>query len=508
MNTTCPHPFAITTNNCSNPLAFDTVKQLCNGRTTCYVGADSQSFSDPCPHSNKYLRLEYECLDCSNAYGDDVQCQFWANQGACETNRDWMMSSCRKACTRCETEALPCVNGYDDAQCDSWAAAKECDNNPTFMYAYCRKSCLKCDLKTTCANKYNDTACDIWMQSNECKVNMKFMFPVCTKSCFGCSRTIKCENNVEDKMCDLWAMSGECDKNPSFMISQCYKSCFNCDKDPVCENNGASDNDCALWASQDQCTKNPTWMHKFCWKTCMQCEGPRVCSNSWSESWCEYAALQGYCSYNNVFNGCYKSCSRCAATPSVGDCMNTNDTMCAEMVSKGQCISDPVRALRLCRRSCSMCDQPTVYTSSTGGGLLPGDVLEEVSGYTVITPDPIQTRSRLAYLSAFFVSDSPFYVQIWRPWGDDFYLVHNQYVTPQAANYAQTIPIENCVQMSVGDRVGFTTLQGPPAIATTFDPDMATQKVYLRLGTKQDKFTAVGFSLRFSINAHVVPGHC
>lgn len=77
--------------------------------------------------------------------------------------------------------------------------------------------------------------------------------------------------------------------------------------------------------------------------------------------------------------------------------------------------------------------------ASTGGGLLSGDVLEDVSGYTVITPEPILTRSRLAYLSAFFVSNSSFYAQIWRPWGDSFYLVHNQYVTPQAANYAQTV---------------------------------------------------------------------
>lgn len=509
LNTTCPHPFAAVTNNCSNPLAFTTVKALCNGHRTCYVGADSQTFDDPCPHVNKYLRMEYECLDCSNSYGDDLKCQFWANQGECDNNKDWMLSNCRKACTRCELE-LPCTNGYLDKDCDSWAAAGECTSNPTFMYAYCRKSCLKCDRTTDCVNNYNDTACNVWMQQNQCSENAKFMLPTCTKSCFFCSGNIKCANNYADKDCDQWAINGECDKNPGFMVSQCYKSCFNCDKDPVCENSGASDSQCDAWAAADQCVKNPSFMYRYCWKSCIKCQAhQQACRNNWNDIWCEHIALNGQCSLNGALDVCYKSCSRCAPTPAVSDCYNTNDTLCNEMASRGECRSNPAKALQLCKLTCSMCDQPTIETAYSGGGLLPGELLNGVTGYTVLLPQEIKTQAKLAYFTAFFASNTSFYLQVWKFWyTDNYYLTHSQYVTPQAANYAQTIQVDKCVQLSAGDRIGFTTLQGPPPIATSFDPNMGSKNAYIRQASKTDKFTPVGLSVRFSLNAHYFEGRC
>ena len=40
--------------------------------------------------------------NCTNLYGNDDDCDFWANRGDCDTNPDWMLPNCAKSCDSCQ----------------------------------------------------------------------------------------------------------------------------------------------------------------------------------------------------------------------------------------------------------------------------------------------------------------------------------------------------------------------------------------------------------------------
>jgi len=84
-----------------------------------------------------------------------------------------------------------------------------------------------------------------------------------------------------------------------------------------------------------------------------------------------------------------------------------------------------------------------------GGQVVPGrsnDVASELTSWSVIVlPDEFLKAGKLLYFSAFFVSRTPLYVQIWRPGSssDQLELVYNQKVYPQTLNEIQTVRLEN-----------------------------------------------------------------
>ena len=56
--TTCQHKYMKST-SCSLPGATDTVRMICQDKTTCDV--ETSSFADPCYGTYKYMNVTYEC---------------------------------------------------------------------------------------------------------------------------------------------------------------------------------------------------------------------------------------------------------------------------------------------------------------------------------------------------------------------------------------------------------------------------------------------------------------
>ena len=61
-NNVCPGPNHVS--NCHLDGDFDIVDQLCSGQENCDIEIGRDVFgSDPCPNSQKYLDLDYTCLN-------------------------------------------------------------------------------------------------------------------------------------------------------------------------------------------------------------------------------------------------------------------------------------------------------------------------------------------------------------------------------------------------------------------------------------------------------------
>ena len=58
--TTCPHS-AISNTNCKDDNSLSIVKAECNGKNSCTIEVDSNTFGDPCGGTYKYLEIEYTC---------------------------------------------------------------------------------------------------------------------------------------------------------------------------------------------------------------------------------------------------------------------------------------------------------------------------------------------------------------------------------------------------------------------------------------------------------------
>ena len=48
---------------CRTPGAYEVVKRQCEGRETCELSATNDVFGDACPDANKYLDIQYDCMN-------------------------------------------------------------------------------------------------------------------------------------------------------------------------------------------------------------------------------------------------------------------------------------------------------------------------------------------------------------------------------------------------------------------------------------------------------------
>lgn len=97
------------------------------------------------------------------------QCSYWAADGQCSINPEYMHQSCKSSCGLCQpgvtttstpqpssttqpsltTQPSPTTQpssqcGDQNDQCAAWAANGECAHNPGYMNIKCAKSCGKC----------------------------------------------------------------------------------------------------------------------------------------------------------------------------------------------------------------------------------------------------------------------------------------------------------------------------------------------------------------------------
>ena len=117
-------------------------------------------------------------MTCSNLYSSS-ECEKMADEGNCESDRDWMSTYCRRSCNNCgqpgsnsyplkkmknisfgvtsQFLADTCKNEQPDDSCDGWALRGECDLNPKWMRLNCAHSCGFCDQQGT--SKLQSTLC-------------------------------------------------------------------------------------------------------------------------------------------------------------------------------------------------------------------------------------------------------------------------------------------------------------------------------------------------------------
>lgn len=53
--------------NCKSINALQIVKESCEGKMSCTINANSDTFGDPCYNTKKYLSLQYDCRKLGNA---------------------------------------------------------------------------------------------------------------------------------------------------------------------------------------------------------------------------------------------------------------------------------------------------------------------------------------------------------------------------------------------------------------------------------------------------------
>jgi hypothetical protein len=132
------------------------------------------------------------------------------------------------------------------------------------------------------------------------------------------------------------------------------------------------------------------------------------------------------------------------------------------MANNGDCTKNSSYMLANCYKACTSCYKP----NRIGSSVFPGQILEENAAYSVILPYAFTDTSVIRQFSAYFASLEPVYLQVWRPNGTNvFNLVFNEIAYPTAANQSQAILMKWCIVVNAGDRIGFTSFNGPAPVA-------------------------------------------
>lgn len=271
-NDTCQHE-SILTLNCPTPAGtLEKAEKLCNGRHSCFLGADTWQWGEPCDGTFKYLTVDHTCQKCENLLSI-ATCTDLKEQGQCTQNRKYMLDNCFATCTNCQHAECRNMHGVDK-DCDQWAAAGECMVNANMMGEQCKESCRECsndpNVDDTCINWYGTSTCTLWANAGECETNPYWMRENCPRACDMCSEDACYNRNLN---CVYWASIGECGSNPDYMGGSCPKVCNTCQSEPVTECHNALESDvlCNKWAAEGECNSNPQFMDVSCAKACNKC---------------------------------------------------------------------------------------------------------------------------------------------------------------------------------------------------------------------------------------------
>jgi len=156
---------------------------------------------------------------CHDNHPAENECQFWARNGECEKNPNFMTKECKKSCGICSDndgvhqgrENNKANNNCSDNkpglnECPYWAKNGECENNPNFMTVECRKSCGIClDTgvdQTLESDVYQVTAAQTNRRLKEATAYVETIKPELNEIC-----------KNEHELCTVWAVIGECEKN-------------------------------------------------------------------------------------------------------------------------------------------------------------------------------------------------------------------------------------------------------------------------------------------------------
>jgi len=338
---------------CRSDDAFDLVSKQCNGREWCYISAQENYFEDPCPSVSKYLIVNYTCAECTNDWGNDNDCERYAEWGDCENDQsEWMYGYCRKTCSGCHL-SHECMNisPYDD--CYYWSFIGECHQNPDFMNLYCREACNLCtedyvpetpepeptvwtppvvdenetelmmttacpdeDAELTCPQGYHIQVYDVFYGRRDGGVCMN-MSSSDSWPCFNQSpdpfniTSYLCNGR---QSCNVYAgMPPFANPCPGMVLNRYLEVDWAC---VPCTNPWGTDSECDYWMSWYECENNPWWMTNNCFKSCSGCNAAEICGNAEPDYMCDYWALIGECENNSAWmrTNCAKSCRTCYFT--------------------------------------------------------------------------------------------------------------------------------------------------------------------------------------------------
>jgi len=299
-----------------------------------------------CRYTSKYVRAEFTCAKCENEHGDDSACDYWASQGQCQDNKQWMHAYCRKSCTKCGVRDQ-CLNIASDEDCYTWAFNGECHRNRDYMEAWCPRACNKCPEQKQVYKKTKPTPyiapaklTDGNQRRRACgKREVRLTCPtgqyIYVKDAFygrregstcitGRGDGVQCASNASNEhalkvatrtcngrnSCYLFADSplpftDPCPGANTTRYLELDFHCRGCDAD--------KDTSCAFWASRGECGVNWRWMPDNCFQACGGCLVNERCSNKQKDSDCDYWASYGECGKNPMWmaTNCKRSCKAC-----------------------------------------------------------------------------------------------------------------------------------------------------------------------------------------------------
>ncbi|XP_043234021.1 zinc metalloproteinase nas-13-like [Amphibalanus amphitrite] len=115
-----------------------------------------------------------ECRD------TDGSCQFWAENGECQKNPNWMGINCALSCGTCGD----CEDR--SGSCAGWAADNQCTANWSYMSVFCRRACGLCGDGAIAGCGDTASQCSEWAKAGECAANPDYMAVHCRKACGVC----------------------------------------------------------------------------------------------------------------------------------------------------------------------------------------------------------------------------------------------------------------------------------------------------------------------------------
>jgi len=198
-----------------------------NGNDEDDLDSDDYDASD-----ENYDDVEEEEEDCIDS---NKQCSFWAKEGECDANPNYMLQYCRLSCNVCDNdpdseswETVECVD--DDENCSDWAIDGRCEKNPRAMATACKKSC------GVCSEKFDTGALQIIppTDTNSARSILNVIHDshtyyhthIAQNDTLANIRSGCLNQHVQ---CAEWAHMGECDVNPKYMKMKCALACRSCD---------------------------------------------------------------------------------------------------------------------------------------------------------------------------------------------------------------------------------------------------------------------------------------
>ncbi len=169
------------------------------------------------------------------AVDKDANCPQWAASGECDSNPDFMLSSCAASCPPAAPRPPPPAEPTTDDDSSSAEAEAVLERlDPDLLEAQ-RQADAEMDFDPDAAGCFDERPdCAELARANLSACGMApFMLGQCTKTCRACPYKkligdvlARCEDKHET--CATWAAAGECAKNKRFMLSSCSVACGVC----------------------------------------------------------------------------------------------------------------------------------------------------------------------------------------------------------------------------------------------------------------------------------------